>query len=146
MNFYRYFKFLTTKIQQKYYAAKSLIAMLIEKYQIVQRLNELQLELQYHLDNQVGDLAHQSLEQLKKHEWVQQERDLKYQDKRYIKYVGKGLKYQCLQNMLRIVPYKRLLLQINQINQGQNWIILMTYSKNKYQSTFSMMWLEWKYA
>ncbi|CAD8140496.1 unnamed protein product [Paramecium pentaurelia] len=75
MNFYRYFKFITTKIQHKYYNAKALVKMLIEKYQIVQRLNELSMDLKYHLDNQVGDLASQSLEQLKKHEWVQQEID-----------------------------------------------------------------------
>lgn len=32
MNFYRYFKFITTKIQHKYYNAKAIVKMLIEKY------------------------------------------------------------------------------------------------------------------
>ncbi|CAD8055715.1 unnamed protein product [Paramecium sonneborni] len=75
LNFYRYFKFMTTKIQQKYYTAKALIKSLIEKYQLVQRLNDIQMDLKTLLDNQVNDLAHQSLDQLKKHQWVQQELD-----------------------------------------------------------------------
>lgn len=57
MNFYKHFKTLTVRIQKKYYTAKTLIQALIEKYQLVQRFNELQSDVKRHLENQMSDLT-----------------------------------------------------------------------------------------